>query len=163
MRVPETPTLVQHMFPVLASWGGGGGTCGSFKLHYDKRKTLFKISATRLVLNRLLCLCLCLNLFEVIRKLPNNDRRQRFDLDENVLYGRLIIVIYLYTPRTVRACYSQSKFRILKIHKSSVRALLHSEYLAKCWRSCQRRVGLIYASVGLIYLLNGNYILLVIF
>ena len=28
-----------------------------------------------------------------------------------------------YTPRTLRACYSQSKFRILKIQESSARAL----------------------------------------
>ena len=32
-------------------------------------------------------------------------------------------IIYSYTPRTLRACCSQSKFRILKIRESSARAL----------------------------------------
>ena len=32
---------------------------------------------------------------------------------------------------------------------------LHSKHLAQCWRERERRIGLIYASVGLIYLLNG--------
>ena len=32
------------------------------------------------------------------------------------------IVTYSYTPRTLRACCSQSKFRILKIRESSARA-----------------------------------------
>ena len=64
-----------------------------------------------------------------------------------------------YTPRTLRACCSQSKFRILKIRQSSGRALFlyncTPNISAQCWRERERRVGLIYASVGLIHFLNG--------
>ena len=45
------------------------------------------------------------------------------------------IIIYSYTPRTLRACCSQSEFKIFKIRKSSARALffvqLHSEQLTR--------------------------------
>ena len=37
--------------------------------------------------------------------------------------GNHLINMHSYTPRTLRACCSQSKFRILKIRESSARAL----------------------------------------
>ena len=68
-------------------------------------------------------------------------------------------IVHSYTPRTLRTCCSQSKFRILKNtrkqHACIIFVQLHSEHLAQCWRERERRVGLIYASVGLIHFLNG--------
>ena len=42
---------------------------------------------------------------------------------ETYIAGQRNLVVYSYTPRTLRACSSQSKFRILKICESSARAL----------------------------------------
>ena len=81
----------------------------------------------------------------------------RSDEDKQTIFFGGGLIMYSYTPRILRACCSQSKFRILKIRESSARALfllqLHSEHVAQCLR--ERRVELIYANVGLIYFLNG--------
>ena len=44
-------------------------------------------------------------------------------LKDNSLRYKSTIIDYSYTPRTLRACCSQSEFRIFKIRESSARAL----------------------------------------
>ena len=56
------------------------------------------------------------------------------------LNNNFIITIHTYTPRTLRVCCSQSKFRILKICKSSARALFLYNCTPNISRSADARV-----------------------
>ena len=53
------------------------------------------------------------------------------------------IIWYSYTPRTLRACFNQSKFRILKIRKSSARALFLYNCTPNILRSADTSVSIV--------------------
>ena len=65
----------------------------------------------------------CFNFTELLNPRPDSSCSTCLNL-----YGLIVWLVYFinfnsYTPRTLRACCSQSKFRILKIRESSARAL----------------------------------------
>ena len=62
---------------------------------------------------------------------------------------------YSYTPRTLRACCSQSELTILKIHERSARALFLYNCTPNTLRARECSVGCIHMRVGLIHLLLG--------
>ena len=63
-----------------------------------------------------------------------------------------MIIEYSFTPCTIGASCSQSELRILKIRKSSVRALFLYNRTSNILRARERSVGCIHMRVGLIHL-----------
>ena len=75
--------------------------------------------------------CTSNSVFTIIRQLPNNIQGISLDGDQ---WKYILKNTYSYTPPTLRACCSQSKFRILKICESGARASV-CKLRKKIWAS----------------------------
>ena len=69
----------------------------------------------------------------------------------SMLYIHTLRVHYAHAVANLNSGYS----KYAKVAHVHFFVQLHSEHLAQCWRERERRIGLIYASIGLIYFLNG--------
>ena len=67
----------------------------------------------------------------------------------------LALTLHSYTPCTLRACCSQSEFRLLKISQSSKRALFLYNCTLRNFECLMRCLHLQKRCIGLIYLLHG--------